>query len=316
MTRFVNEATVFGNVNSSQLQSNVGSKDSELIDGFLSAVCAESQDGFATLDQVAELEEILSLHLTSEVIAGKPALLAPEDPVLVKERNTWRLFGRLFLDELRQKQQIQDEMDASSSNEAGIFNSEKEVVEHVFKTDMKIRRAQVVVDWLEQIAREVFETRGVDVSSASICGWENTLAALLGKINTKRPDMVTAMDPDAPLRQKKSLHDLDARDELEYSKFLFMCIRAGKNFKLQTKKSQVFKYFLWLGLLETAQEMSERTGSPWKAVTLDGWKLYHDPNLGRGQQYSEEILPVEGNQNRDLWKRMALKFTQDSRVPR
>ena len=52
---------------------------------------------------------------------------------------------------------------------------------------------------------------------------------------------------------------------------------------------------------------------------MDGWKLYHDPNLGKGNPIpnyilsvvkcsccllgsGDEIEPIEGNFGRDLWK--------------
>ena len=45
--------------------------------------------------------------------------------------------------------------------------------------------------------------------------------------------------------------------------------------------------------------------------TLDGWKLFHDPNLTANvSSGTSEIKPTEGNFNRDLWKRVALRMTQ------
>ena len=41
--------------------------------------------------------------------------------------------------------------------------------------------------------------------------WENTLNTLQHKTNMER-DLVTAIDPDAPIRQGKPLHDLDQVD--------------------------------------------------------------------------------------------------------
>ena len=42
-------------------------------------------------------------------------------------------------------------------------------------------------------------------------GWENTLAAL--DMGVGGPNMVKEMDPDAPCRTGKKLHDLDMEDE-------------------------------------------------------------------------------------------------------
>ena len=50
--------------------------------------------------------------------------------------------------------------------------------------------------------------------------------------------------------------------------------------------------------------------------TLDGWKLFHDPNLTANvSSGTSEIKPTEGNFNRDLWKRVALRMTQVSISP-
>jgi hypothetical protein len=46
-------------------------------------------------------------------------------------------------------------------------------------------------------------------------------------------------------RQKKSLHDLDNRDESEFAKLMYVYIRAG--------------------MLEAAQEVCEQSGHPWRA---------------------------------------------------
>ena len=75
----------------------------------------------------------------------------------------------------------------------------------------KLRRAQVIVDWLEHNARKEVEELQIKVPAPSTTGWENTLAKLLGKIDTRSTDIVTNLDPDAPLRQKKNLHELDHR---------------------------------------------------------------------------------------------------------
>ena len=51
--------------------------------------------------------------------------------------------------------------------------------------------------------------------------------------------------------------------------------------------------------------------------TLNGWKLFHDPNLSANvSSGTTEIKPTEGNFNRDLWKRVTLRMTQDSNMNR
>ena len=87
------------------------------------------------------------------------------------------------------------------------------------------------------------------------------------------------------------------RDEQEFAKLLYIYVRAG--------------------MLEAAQEICEQSGQPWRAATLDGWKLFHDPNLATNvSNAASEIHPTEGNLNRALWKRVALRMTQDTNVQR
>ena len=40
-------------------------------------------------------------------------------------------------------------------------------------------------------------------------------------------------------------------------------------------------------MLQAAQEICEQSGYPWRAGTLDGWKLFHDPNLGKNQFFKQ-----------------------------
>lgn len=286
MTRIALSDTIFSNANLSYTHQGVVTPEGELIDGFLASVCNET-GGLDTLDQIAELEEILSLS----ILSSKHNMEHHDGPLRL-ERNTWRLVGRLYHDELMQRTQNTTTAPFSS------ISSEKEIIEHAFITDKQLRRAQVIVDWLEYNARKDLELEAVKVPPESTLGWENTLAVLLGKINARTSsDLVSCMDPDAPVRQMKSLQDLDNRDENELARLLYIYIRSG--------------------MLESAQEICEHSGQPWRAVTLNGWKLYHDPNLatnvGSG---TTEIKPTEGNLNRDLWKRVALRMTQDANLSR
>ena len=70
-------------------------------------------------------------------------------------------------------------------------------------------------------------------------------------------------DPDAPARQGRNLVNMDARDEQSLIKHLFACVRAGE--------------------FVMAQELCVKCGQPWRAASLEGWKLSHDPNLGKSE---------------------------------
>ena len=52
--------------------------------------------------------------------------------------------------------------------------------------------------------------------------------------------------------------------------------------------------------VDRAKELCIRSGHHWRAVTLDGWKLRHDPNLAADA--TQERQPVRGNAYRDVWK--------------
>uniref|UniRef100_A0A8I3WHG6 Nuclear pore complex protein n=1 Tax=Callithrix jacchus TaxID=9483 RepID=A0A8I3WHG6_CALJA len=94
-------------------------------------------------------------------------------------------------------------------------------------------------------------------------------------------------DPDAPIRQKMPLDDLDREDEVRLLKYLFTLIRAG--------------------MTEEAQRLCKRCGQAWRAATLEGWKLYHDPNVNGGA----ELEPVEGNPYRRIWKISCWRMAED-----
>lgn len=101
--------------------------------------------------------------------------------------------------------------------------------------------------------------------------------------NTNR-NLVQSMDPDAPTREKRALHDLDAEDQSRLLRAVFVKIRQGR--------------------LEEAQSICEHCGQPWQAAILEGWRLCHDPNYYELDAGAEK-LPLEGNPHRDIWKRCA-----------
>ena len=97
---------------------------------------------------------------------------------LKKERNTWRLIGRLYHDELMQAQNTNDSI-ANTDNST----SEKEIIEHAFTADRKLRRAQVIVDWLEYNDRKDLEELQINVPHQATTGFENTLATLMHTVS-------------------------------------------------------------------------------------------------------------------------------------
>lgn len=101
-------------------------------------------------------------------------------------------------------------------------------------------------------------------------------------------NMVKSIDPDAPIREQRALHDLDQEDHSRLLRTIFTKIRQGK--------------------IEEAQNICVHCGHAWQAAILEGWRLSHDPNYNDGggnQQQQKEKMPLEGNAHRDIWKKCA-----------
>lgn len=192
------------------------------------------------------------------------------------ERATWQLLHVLGRDRVEEGRA---EKDREGGRLVGEGASDKELADNLFKQDSSVRQAQLVVDWLEGVARMGLEQYPAKAAyfTDTVC-WENTLHDLSHSIDSDL--LVTEMDPDAPTRQQRRLSELDASDERSLNKHLFTCIRAGQ--------------------LDKALGMCVNSGQPLKAVMLEGWKLQHDPNIHT--QSSEKLGQVEGNEFRDVWK--------------
>ncbi|XP_016135435.1 nuclear pore complex protein Nup107-like [Sinocyclocheilus grahami] len=199
--------------------------------------------------------------------------------LLQQEMVTWRLITSLYRDRVQTVLEDDIMMDITMPTE-----SEKAVMEQFFQKDSLVRQSQLVVDWLESIAKDEIGdfSDNIEYYAKSVY-WENTLHTLKLRRNQSsggfsRP-LVTELDPDAPIRQKRPLADLDREDDSRLLKNLFNLIRAG--------------------MTDEAQRLCKRCGQAWRAATLEGWKLYHDPNINGG---GGELQSVEGNPHRSVWK--------------
>uniref|UniRef100_A0A665UNR3 Nuclear pore complex protein n=1 Tax=Echeneis naucrates TaxID=173247 RepID=A0A665UNR3_ECHNA len=224
--------------------------------------------------------------------AGQNSKTAGVRWLLQQESNTWRLITSLYRDrvQLALEDDIMTDMIVPSE-------SEKVVVEQLFQRDAVIRQSQLVVDWLECIAKDQIGdfSDNIEYYAKNVC-WENTLHAL--KMRRKSGaaftvPLVTELDPDAPLRQQRPLADLDREDDARLLKNLFTLIRAG--------------------MTEEAQRLCKRCGQAWRAATLEGWKLYHDSNMTSG---SLELQPVEGNPQRGVWKACCWRMAEEEQLNR
>lgn len=104
----------------------------------------------------------------------------------------------------------------------------------------------------------------------AVAGWENTLHILSNRgtgSSVEDRNLITEMDPDAPGRQPgKRLHPVDREDEIRLLRSVFSRLRCGQ--------------------LEEAQQLCFRAGQPHRAALLEGWKLFHDPNMRMASEIS------------------------------
>lgn len=224
--------------------------------------------------------------------AGQNSKTAGVRWLLQQESCTWRLITSLYRDrvQLALEDDIMTDIVVPSK-------SEKDIVEQLFQRDAVVRQSQLVVDWLESIAKDQIGdfSDNIEYYAKNVC-WENTLHAL--KLRRKSGTgltvpLVTELDPDAPLRQQRPLADLDREDDARLLKNLFTLIRAG--------------------MTEEAQRLCKRCGQAWRAATLEGWKLYHDPNMTSG---SIRLQPVEGNPQRGIWKACCWRMAEEEQLNR
>uniref|UniRef100_A0A8C9Y1E6 Nuclear pore complex protein n=1 Tax=Sander lucioperca TaxID=283035 RepID=A0A8C9Y1E6_SANLU len=239
---------------------------------FLASLVKHSSSAvFELLDEYQTLcQEKVDVLQSVVLRAGQNSKTAGVHWLLQQENCTWRLITSLYSE------------------------SEKVVVEQLFQRDAVIRQSQLVVDWLESIAKDKIGdfSDNIEYYAKNVC-WENTLHSL--KLRRKSGTaftvpLVTELDPDAPFRQQRPLADLDREDDARLLKNLFSLIRAG--------------------MTEEAQRLCKRCGQAWRAATLEGWKLYHDPNR------TSELQPIEGNPQRGIWKACCWRMAEEEQLNR
>ncbi|CAN7997114.1 unnamed protein product [Ixodes hexagonus] len=204
--------------------------------------------------------------------------------LLTEERNTWQLTKVLLRDRLESIEQPDD--DQMIVDGAGGFKeaSDRQIVDALYTRDAVVRRAQLVVDWLERCAALDQESgdRVEYFADVGGCAWENTLYRLQSQGDGGVSNCVSQLDPDAPSRLRQPLHDEDREDECRLFRSVFCHLRQGQ--------------------LQRAQELAMENGHHWLAAALEGWRAHHDPNYGGLLNGANSLQPAEGNPYRDLWK--------------
>ncbi|XP_065155579.1 nuclear pore complex protein Nup107 isoform X2 [Atheta coriaria] len=259
------------------------------------------------LKAIAEMSRSCADALTVIRAANAKLISKPVNDIwLENERNTWRLLYILYSDRLVTRSSSNEE-DISDSDMSSYFgHSEKYCMLSLFKRNNLIRECQLVVDWLECNAAQ--KDDGILHFSDCSMGWENTLHQLKSKdtiVFEATHNIVNNMDPDSQYYQKLPLHDIDMEDEKKLCYKVFHQVRCGK--------------------LDDAQKLCAQSGHYWRSALLEGWKLYHNPNLDDqfSREYDEGFAeespmddesddkPVEGNENRDLWKVTAWNYSNN-----
>ncbi|XP_065068605.1 nuclear pore complex protein Nup107-like [Rhopilema esculentum] len=216
---------------------------------------------------------------------------------LYQECYTWRLIGSLIKDKLHQEIDEMNEEKADVSLIQDQFPSFKRIIEKLFNREPSTRYCQLIVDWLEKNAEDKINdfiaTDNLQFTSDSV-SWEHTLHTL-NMLSTSKGGsrFVTELDPDAPIRQRRPLADLDQDDENRLMKYVFMFLRAGK--------------------LEEAKDICIKYGQSWRAATLDGWRLWHDANFEDSTKNGEMEI-TEGNPFGLIWKSCCWKLSEDTEV--
>lgn len=56
--------------------------------------------------------------------------------------------------------------------------------------------------------------------------------------------------------------------------------------------------------------MCRTHGQSWRAATLEGWRLHHDPNFSNVTE-DGSLAPIQGNMYRDIWKSVCWNMAQE-----
>lgn len=197
----------------------VKAKTDQLFEHFLEVVRVRTNDA-EIFDTVQDMIQLCSDTLDEIVRNG---VRLNEKNVfdgfgwLNQERNTWKLLHCLYKDRLL-NQRAMDGVD--KDDDLWLHSSEKEIIDKLYKQNENVREYQLIIDWLEQCESQQHFDRCRHFMDETI-SWENTLHQLqnVGKtVFGSGKEIVKSLDPDAPNREQKPLHDLDMEDETRISK--------------------------------------------------------------------------------------------------
>ncbi|XP_013193640.1 nuclear pore complex protein Nup107 [Amyelois transitella] len=291
LSPILNETSIFKNLNDTSLRQ-VLDESSILVNS------GNAGDGlneaFFEVMQTCKSSDVLDTLLRlGQVCCDSLELVEPWNRYnvhnywLAEEANTWKLLHCLYADSISPHPESLETMVQETTL------SQQDLVGALFQCDSEIRLLQLLVDWLEATA--AYQEAATNTSAPVIGNnvhWSNTLHELLignSLFNKeKNKTMITCIDPDAPRRQKKTIHSDDQKDDNALCKRIFTEVRCGK--------------------FKEAVSVCLSAGQAWRGAVLQGWILLHylprdDPN---------EQLEIFGNPSRDLWKWCALGIANNT----
>ncbi|KAG7299173.1 hypothetical protein JYU34_017714 [Plutella xylostella] len=290
LSPILNETSIFKNLNDTSLRQVLDESSILVPTGNAGEGLREA---FFEIIQASRPTDVIdTLARLSQVCCDSLELVEPWNRYnvhnywLAEEANTWKLLHCMYSDS------INDHPESIDNLITEVTLSQQTLVSALFQCDSELRLLQLLVDWLEATAAYQEEATK---TTAPIIGnnvhWGNTLHQLL--IGTslfnkeKNKAMITCMDPDAPRREKKSIHSDDQQDDIDLCKRIFTEVRCGK--------------------FSEAISLCVSAGQAWRAAVLQGWRLLHyEPKEGTNDQ-----LEITGNPNRDLWKWCCLGLAND-----
>ncbi|SNX87618.1 nucleoporin [Melanopsichium pennsylvanicum] len=217
------------------------------------------------------------------------------------EQHTWRLVHMLTSERLhRTERKSQSASDEQAKNAVQAYETPLAAIQNIFERDEQLNELRIVREWLQETLapKHIVEVRkgylaftrnrvraekraSIGAGPASKIG----SAASTSFAPKNRGKAVKNLDPDAVSRGEGGLELEDATYEKALLRTLFEYARAGR--------------------LDAAFDLCHQTDQSWRAATLRGAMLYHDPTVSLDLQ---DVDRVVGNRNRSLWKSACRKL--------
>ncbi|EPQ28030.1 uncharacterized protein PFL1_04357 [Pseudozyma flocculosa PF-1] len=219
------------------------------------------------------------------------------------EHNTWTLLHTLTAERLLRKQAAAD-LDPQDSDAANPYDTPLVAIQSILEKDDELTELKLIREWLQETLppKHIVEVRKGywtftknrlrAEKRAGSGGGANRVpfgsAAGSGLGAKSRGKAVAQLDPDATSRSQGGLELEDATYEKALLRNLFEYARAGQ--------------------LESAFDLCRQTDQSWRAASLRGAMLYHDPTVSPAL---EELESPIGNRHRALWKAVCRKLASN-----